>query len=247
MRSQINLGRIFGVRIGLHFSWLLIAGLIVFSLAGEYRSSHGDWSTALIAGLAVLTACLFFASLLIHEMAHCVMAKSSGLPVREITLFALGGVSQIEREASSAMVEFWIAFVGPLTSALLGAVSLGFAKLLGSGPFGVMGSWLGYVNLGLAGFNLLPGFPLDGGRVPRALVWWRTGDLDRATRAAAQAGQFVAVLFIMAGLSEYLAGGGFNGLWITFVGWFLLQTAGDAAGGRNPGQRENPTRRPRTT
>ncbi|MBZ5603928.1 MAG: site-2 protease family protein, partial [Acidobacteriia bacterium] len=170
MQSQIKLGRIFGIRIGLHFSWLLIAGLIVISLAGEYRHSHRDWSGPMIGALAAVTAVLFFASLLIHELSHSLVAKSQGLPVKEITLFALGGVSQIEREAATAKTEFWMAFVGPLTSAVLGSICLLGVKIAGagSGAMSTMFSWLGYINMALAGFNLIPGFPLDGGRVLRA-------------------------------------------------------------------------------
>jgi Zn-dependent protease len=171
---------------------------------------------------------MFFTSLLVHELSHSLVAKAHGIPVKEITLFALGGVSQIERESATARIEFWMAFAGPLASAAIGAVCLGFARLPVSAPITVMFAWLGYINLALAGFNMIPGYPLDGGRILRAIVWWRTGDLDYATHAAARAGQAVAVLFIMAGLGDYLAGGGFNGLWITFIGWFLLQAASES-------------------
>ena len=228
VRSHIKLGRVFGIRIGLHLSWLLIAALLVISVGNQFRSSHKDWSPELVASLSILTAVLFFTSLLMHELSHSLVAKAHGIPVKEITLFALGGVSQIEKESATARIEFWIAFAGPLASVAIGAVCLGLARLPVAVPIAVMFAWLGYINLALAGFNMIPGYPLDGGRILRAVLWWRTGDLDYATRTAARTGQTVAVLFIMAGLGDCLAGGGFNGLWITFIGWFLLQAASES-------------------
>ena len=199
------------------------------SLTNEFRSAHREWRGEVVLALAIATAILFFASLLLHELSHSLVAKANGIPVKEITLFALGGVSQIEKESASAKTEFWMAVVGPITSAVIGTVCLAAAKLgSATGPLTTMLAWLGYINLGLAGFNLLPGFPLDGGRILRAIVWWKTGDVERSTHIAARAGQGVAVMFIMAGLADYLAGGGFNGLWITFVGWFLLQAASES-------------------
>jgi len=229
MQSQIKLGKIFGIRIGLHFSWFLIALLIVLSLSGNYHLNHPEWGDTLVLALAVVTALLFFLSLLLHELSHSLVAKAHGLPVREITLFALGGVSQIEREAPSARAEFWIAVVGPLTSALLGLVCLVSVGVVSRGatltpPMATL-SWLGYINLGLAGFNLIPGYPMDGGRILRAIIWWRTGDLDRSTRVAARAGRVVATVFIAFGIIRYFRGGGLSSLWITFIGWFLLQAA----------------------
>ena len=153
MRSQINLGRVFGIRIGLHYSWFIIAFLILFSLSGQFHTSNPEWGDSVILALAGATAILFFVSLLLHELAHSVVAKSRGLPVREITLFALGGVSQIEKEPTSAKMEFWMAFVGPLTSACIGLFCLALSRLPGtpSSPITAMVSWLGYINLALAG------------------------------------------------------------------------------------------------
>ena len=150
------------------------------------------------------------------------------MPVKEITLFALGGVSQIEKNPVSAKIEFWMAFVGPLTSAVIGAVCLILARLTGDpslNPWMAMLLWLGYINLMLAGFNLLPGYPLDGGRVLRALIWWKTGNADRSTQTAARVGQVVAFLFIMYGILQFFGGAGIGGLWTAFIGWFLLQAA----------------------
>jgi len=228
MRSQIKLGRIFGIEIGLHYSWFLIALLIVFSLSSQFHAANPAWGTGAILVLAVITAVFFFVSLLLHELAHSLVATANGLPVREITLFALGGVSQIERDPASARLEFWMAFVGPLTSLSIGFICLAATQVLGgssSDPWSAVLSWLGYINITLGAFNLIPGYPLDGGRILRALIWWKTGDVDRSTRAAARVGQAVAFCFIALGIYRYFTGSGFGGLWIAFIGWFLLQAA----------------------
>lgn len=229
MHSQIKLGRIFGIRVGLHYSWFLIALLIVFSLVGSYRTNHPDWSFSFIVMLSLATAFLFFVSLLLHELSHSLVARSDGLPVREITLFALGGVSQIGGEATTAGAEFWIAIVGPLSSLLIGFLCLGTVDLVSRGPsldpFMAVLSWIGYINLGLAFFNMIPGYPMDGGRVLRAILWWKSGSLDRATRYAAITGQAVAGAFIALGVIEFFRGSGLSGLWIAFIGWFILQAA----------------------
>ena len=229
MKSQIKLGQVFGIKIGLHSSWFLIAVLIVFSLSGDFHRTHPQWSSNLVLALAILTTMLFFVSLLLHELSHSLVARARGIPVREITLFALGGVSQIEGEAASAKTEFWMALVGPLTSVVIGLTCVGVVAVAGGGalsPLMAVVSWLGFINLGLAVFNLIPGYPLDGGRILRAIVWQRTGDLNRSTRTVARVGQAVASVFIVIGIVEYFGGGGLGGLWIAFVGWFLLQAAG---------------------
>lgn len=228
MQSQITLGRVFGIKIGLHYSWFLIALLIVFSLSSQFHATNPAWGDGVILALAIATAVLFFVSLLLHELAHSLVATANQLPVKEITLFALGGVSQIEKNPLSAKVEFWMAFVGPLTSLVIGIVCLTVARLIGdpsTDPWMAMLLWLGYINLSLAAFNLLPGYPLDGGRVLRALIWWKTGDADRSTQAAARVGQVVAFGFIAVGIVRYFGGAGIGGLWIAFIGWFLLQAA----------------------
>lgn len=228
MRSQIKLGSIFGIKIGLHYSWFLIALLIVFSLSSQFHASNPQWGDGVILTLAITTALLFFVSLLLHELAHSLVATANNLPVKEITLFALGGVSQIEKNPLSAKVEFWMAFVGPLTSAVIGAICLTLSRLLGNpstDPGIAMLEWLGYINLSLAAFNLVPGYPLDGGRVLRALIWWKTGNADRSTQLAARVGQLVAFGLIAFGMLRFFGGAGVGGLWIAFIGWFLLQAA----------------------
>jgi Zn-dependent protease/CBS domain-containing protein len=233
MHTHIKLGRVFGIEIGIHSSWFIIAFLITFSLAAQFRSVDRDWSEVLVWGASLATAILFFVSLLAHELAHSLVARARKLPVRRIILFALGGVSLIEKEAPDARTEFLIAIVGPLTSVVLGGLMLWSAKALGGNPDAgpqtpsmAILYWLGTINLGLGLFNMLPGFPLDGGRVLRAVVWWLTRSMERATRIAARAGQVIAVIFIAFGIYQFFRGAGLSGLWIAFIGWFLLQAAG---------------------
>ncbi len=232
MRSQIKLGRIAGIEIGLHYSWFIIAFLIALSLASRFRSLTPAWNPEVVWIAAGITAVLFFATLLLHELAHSVVAQSRGLRVRSITLFALGGVSQIESDAPDAKSEFWIAIVGPITSAVLAGIFLLLARLTGwvpgtepTTPVPSVLLWLGYINFALAAFNMIPGFPLDGGRVLRAILWWITRSADRATRWASLVGQGVALVFIMWGVFRFFVGESFGGLWIAFIGWFLLDAA----------------------
>jgi len=232
MKSQIKLGTIFGVELGLHYSWIVIALLITFSLAAQFHAVNHDWSETVVWATAILTGLLFFACLFAHELSHALVARARGLPIHKITLFLLGGVAQMEKEAADPKTEFWMAIAGPITSAALGIILLEFARLSGW----VMGShpltpgiallvWLGYINLLLAAFNMIPGFPLDGGRVLRAIVWWITGNVERSTRVAARVGQVIAALFIAYGIFRFFEGAGLGGLWLAFIGWFLLQAS----------------------
>jgi Zn-dependent protease/predicted transcriptional regulator len=232
MKAQIKLFKIFGIQIGLHYSWLLIAVLVVLSVAGQFGATNRQWGTNIIWALAILTAILFFASIVIHELSHAAVAKARGLPVRSITLFALGGVAQIEKEASDAKTEFWMGIAGPITSAVIGILCLGIGAGFGwtpagthQSPLAAMLGWLGVINIALAVFNMIPGFPLDGGRVLRAVIWWITGSASRATRIATAIGQLIAFAFIIIGLFRFFNGAGFAGLWLTFIGWFLLDAA----------------------
>ena len=232
MKAQIKLGRIFGVEIGLHYSWILIALLITLSLAEQFRVNNPDWGVNLRWALAVFTAVLFFAAIIAHELSHALVAKARGLPVRSITLFALGGVAQIEKEPADAKTEFWMGIIGPITSLMIGAICLAITLILGwtppefpKSPLPAMLMWLGYINIGLGIFNLIPGFPLDGGRVLRGIVWWTTGNAKRATMIASRVGQFIAFGFIVLGIMRFFGGAGFGGLWIAFIGWFLLNAS----------------------
>jgi Zn-dependent protease len=232
MKAQIKLGRLFGVEIGLHYSWFIIAVLITLSLAQQFQLTNPAWSVSLRWGLGLVTAVLFFASIIAHELSHALVAKARGLPVRSITLFALGGVAQMERDAGDAKTEFWMGIIGPITSFVIGVVCLALAFLLGWTPPGMpqtpvaaMLMWLGVINIGLAIFNMIPGFPLDGGRVLRGLIWWITGNAQRATTIAARVGQVIAFIMIVYGVMQFFRGAGFNGLWLAFIGWFLLSAS----------------------
>jgi Zn-dependent protease/predicted transcriptional regulator len=233
MRPTFRIGHVLGIEIGLHYSWLLTAFLVLLSLAGQFHLTNPQWAPPVIGLAAIAATLLFFASILIHEFSHAAVAKSRGMSVRSITLFALGGVANIEQEPADARSEFWMAIVGPLTSVFIGVAFLGVALITGwqpgagtpSSPFAAGLLWLGYINIALAIFNMIPGFPLDGGRVLRAIAWRITGSAVRATRIAANAGQFIAVIFILLGMVRLFAGGGLGGLWIAFIGLFLGQAA----------------------
>jgi Zn-dependent protease/predicted transcriptional regulator len=232
MPASIRLGRVAGIPIGLHYSWFLIAALITFSLAGRFQETHPAWDTPTIWAISAFTAVLFFATLLAHELSHSVVARARGLSVRSITLFALGGIAHIEKDATTATTEFLVAIVGPIVSFAIGFACIGVAQTMGwsigNGSAGITGSvlgWLGSINVVLATFNLIPGYPLDGGRVLRALLWGIYKDQDRATRNAARVGQTVAGIFIAWGLLQFFLGAGFGGLWLAFIGWFLMMAA----------------------
>ncbi len=232
MRSNVKLGKFSGIEIGLHYSWFIIAALIVFSLRGHLRQMNPSWSASEIWITALFTAFLFFVCLLLHELAHSLVAQKRGLKVSAITLFALGGVSQIEEDATDAKTEFWVAIAGPIASLIIALSCRGIALGLGwqgsTEPQTVVTGilvWLAYINIALAAFNMIPGFPLDGGRVLRAIVWSITKDQVRSTRIAARVGEVVAVLFILDGIWKYFSGAGFGGLWMAFIGWFLLNAA----------------------
>jgi Zn-dependent protease/predicted transcriptional regulator len=232
MKAHIKLGRIFGVAVGLHYSWIIIALLVSLSLRSQFAVDHPDWDASTTWTTAIITAVLFFVSILLHELSHAAVAKLRGIPVRAITLFALGGVAQIEKDAADAKSEFWMGIIGPITSIVIGVACLLLASLFGwslaaeaPSPPAAMFMWLGFINLALAVFNMIPGFPLDGGRVLRAVVWWVTGDANRSTRIASRVGQLVALAFIMLGIWRFFSGAGFGGLWIAFIGWFLLDAA----------------------
>jgi Zn-dependent protease len=232
MKANVRLGRILGVEIGLHFSWFVIALLITLSLTAQFHQQNPQWGEPVILGLSILTAVFFFAAIVLHELSHSVVAKARGLPVKSITLFALGGVAQVEKEAPDAKTEFFVAIVGPMASVVIGAICLFLAWLIGwsplttpDQPLPAMLAWLGYINFLLAAFNMIPGFPLDGGRVLRAVIWRLTGSPDRATRIASRTGEVVAMGFIMLGIVRFFGGAGFGGLWLAFIGWFLLDAS----------------------
>src|SRR5260370_19776667 len=223
MKAHIKLGRILGIEIGLHLSWLIIALLITLSLADQFHVLNSNWREGVIWATAIGTSLLFFAAIIDHELAHAMVAKARHLPVRSITLFALGGVAEIEREAGEASTEFFMGIAGPIMSALIGIVCLVLAWGLGwtpltipHSPLPAMMMWLGYINISLAIFNLIPGFPLDGGRVLRGIIWWVAGNGVRASRFAPRIGPVVAFVFIITGIVRFFIGAGFGGLSISF-------------------------------
>src|SRR5215472_14693355 len=225
MIGGIRIGRILGIPIYLHPTWFLVFLLITWGLVFRLQASHSDWSgeTRLLA--ASLASALFFVSILLHELGHSVLALRRRVPVRSITLFIFGGVALMEREPESSGGELQIAIAGPIVSALLALGFLGLSRV--AGPNSLLGSlagWLAFINAGVALFNLLPGYPLDGGRVLRAFVWARSGDRERATRIAASAGQWMAYALIAAGAVQALRGD-LGGLWLAFIGWFLHSAA----------------------
>lgn len=227
LKSSIRFGRAFGIEIGAHISWLVILVLVTLSLAAHFTVTQPDWPAPTRWAGALLTAILFFASVVAHELSHSVVALRFGVPVRAITLFLFGGVSQLESEARRPSHEFWIAAVGPLSSVVIAGLFWLVAQATG-GPAtftGAVAAWLATINVALALFNLLPAFPLDGGRVLRGLVWWRTGDQRKATHVAATGGRILAMLMILGGIWLFFAGGAFGGLWIAFIGWFLYDAA----------------------
>lgn len=224
--SGLRIGRIFGIPIFLHGSWFIVFALITLSLSGQFASQHPDWSAAQHWTVGIATSLLFFGSVLFHELAHSVVAQRYKIPVVSITLFVFGGVARIGREPGSAKQEFNIAVAGPLSSYFLaGAFELLTLLFPQREMLGALAGWLAYINFMLATFNLVPGFPLDGGRILRAIIWGITKDYTRASRIAAGGGKLIAYALILYGGWEALGGSLFSGLWLAFIGWFLLTAA----------------------
>jgi len=236
-----RLARIAGIEIRVDWSLAIVFWLIIVNLgAGLFPARHPTWSPALVWAVAIGAAVLFFASVLAHEMAHAVVGRARGVPIQGITLFLFGGVARLGGEPQSAGSELLIAIVGPLTSFVIAGLCLAGGLALapraaatstgvaGLGPAATVLLWLGTTNVMLGAFNLLPGFPLDGGRVLRALLWKATGDVKKATRGATAVGRLIAMLLIFAGVMmafgtrlPVLGGGLVQGLWLALIGWFL--------------------------
>jgi Zn-dependent protease len=231
--GSIQLGRVFGIRIGVDVSWFIVLFLIIWSLSDYF----GDF------GLAVVSAFLFFLSILLHELGHAVVATRNGIPIVGIDLWMFGGVAKMERDTESPWVEFKVAVAGPLVTLVIAAACFGAGSVLANADdvfqttsfedaatdqaVAVLG-WLAFVNASLLVFNLIPGFPLDGGRIARAIAWWRTGDRNRATRFAARLGRGFAYLMIGAGAVLAVQGSLVSGIWLVFIGLFLSQAARSA-------------------
>ncbi len=219
----LTIAWIWGIPISVHASWLLVFALVAASLAaGYFPARHPEWAAPTRWVLGVFTSLAFFASVLVHELGHSRVALRNGLPIRGITLFVFGGVAQIGREPGSPGVEFRIAIAGPLTSLALAALFGGVGALVGNAPIvSVPALWLARINLAVALFNLLPGSPLDGGRVLRAAVWAWTGNFDRANRTAAASGEVLALALIGVGTFRAIGGDVAGGIWLALIGWFL--------------------------
>jgi Zn-dependent protease/CBS domain-containing protein len=240
--------KLFGIRILAHPSWLFIFLLVAWSLAeGVFLSWHRDWSGGMRWGIGFVAALIFFFSVLLHELAHSLMARKHGIPVKRITLFLFGGVSNIEREPSSPKSEFLIAVVGPITSIVLGLLFSVLATFTSGiktnsidafselSPLATLLSWLGPVNLAVGIFNLIPAFPLDGGRILRSAIWEVTKSFRRATAWAAGLGKTFGWLLIFFGTMiafgvkiPIFGTGVLSGLWLAAIGWFLASAASAA-------------------
>jgi Zn-dependent protease len=226
-RHNIPLGRILGIPIGLDYSWFVIFALLTWTLGGSYYPAEFKaWPPLLYWVMGAATAILLFASVLLHELGHSVVALRYKIPVRSITLFLFGGIAQIGSEPASATAEFFIAIAGPLVSLALAILFYTMQPLVaGMEPLWGLAKYLAYINLALVLFNLIPGYPLDGGRVFRAIVWAITGNMRQATLIAANVGRFFAFLFILTGVWQIFSGNLGGGLWIAFIGWFLDSAA----------------------
>ncbi|HEU4405674.1 MAG TPA: site-2 protease family protein [Polyangiaceae bacterium] len=249
MRGGIRLGRLFGIDFIVDLGWPLAFLFVSLNLVYVFSTWHPAWSLPARAGVAMVAALLFFASILAHELTHALGARAFGTRTRSIRLLFFGGAADIEHEPTTPLAEFVIAFAGPLASLALG-VALSVAAFAGLeappdeagrfvaalGPAATLAAWLGVSNLALAAFNLLPGFPLDGGRMLHALLWALSGSAARATQWAAGVGQMIALLLVAAGCAmalgtelPLLGSGVAGGLWLAFVGWFIHSAAQRAA------------------
>ncbi len=234
--EAFKIGRIFGIDIRIHWSWFAIFFLLLWWLAtGFYDnvSAYSHWSAAERWLASGITTVLFFVSILLHELSHSLVARRLGLPVHSITLFIFGGVSSLKEEPNSPGVEFKMAIVGPLMSFALGiiaaAIALGFwANGSDDTVPGAVAAYLAFINIAVGIFNMLPGYPLDGGRVLRATLWARTGSMLRATRWASRVGTIIAFGLMALGVISALAGNWLGGVWFIVIGWFLRNTSEQA-------------------
>ncbi len=233
MKSSFGIGKVFGIPLRIHFTWFIVFILITATLIALPVSGGTElWFRILFA---VIGSLLLFVSILAHELAHSLLSIKNGIPVRSITLFIFGGVSQLIKDASRPKTEILVAIVGPLTSIAIAAVFHGvYLLLLRSGAdllVATIVQWLAYINALMAMFNLIPGFPLDGGRILRAIIWSQTGDYVESTRKAARVGRTIGFVFIVGGLAWAVIAWIFftrpllNGIWLAFIGWFLETSA----------------------
>jgi Zn-dependent protease len=227
--SDFRLGSVLGFEIRIDFSWFVIFLLILWSFsAGVFPTQYPSLTTAAYLAMGTIGSLLFFCSLLSHELAHSRVARAKGIPVESITLFIFGGMARTKVETEEPADEFLIAAVGPLSSLLIAGLFAGVWWLGGQAgwtPIAGVARYLAFLNALLAAFNLLPGFPLDGGRLFRSVVWKVTGDLTKATRWASAGGRLLAYLLIGFGVLQLFTGAALGGLWLIFIGWFLRNAA----------------------
>ena len=230
MGQSIRIGRIFGVQIGLHPSWFVIALIVTYTMAAvELPGTYKGWGEGLYWIVGAVISLLFFASVLAHELSHAVVARRFGLKVRDITLFIFGGAATLEGEPKQPRDEALIAAAGPLTSLAIGAVLFGIDVLVDQQEILAIVGWLGFINITLGLFNLIPGFPMDGGRILHALLWKIRGDRSVATRNAAGVGRLFGYLLIAGGIFLIFQGANlFTGVWLALIGWFLSNAAESA-------------------
>lgn len=232
LRSGIPIGKAFGISLRLHYSWFFIFALVTWALAaGYFPSTYPAWSLSARIAAGLITSVLFFGSVLAHELMHSIVSQRQGIPVQSITLFIFGGVSQITSEPKQPKDEFRMAVIGPLSSLIIGGIFFGIyfgwrnVDIFAVQFITAIAYWLGYINLVLGIFNLIPGFPLDGGRVLRSLIWWRSRNLRSATRIASNIGRVVGFIFIFVGIWLVFTGNWVNGIWLALIGWFLESAA----------------------
>jgi len=229
INTSFRLGKVMGIPIYLHISWFIIFALVTVSLSYQFFPSvYPRWDVRLYWFVGVITSIMFFASVVFHELAHSWFSIRQGIPVRSITLFIFGGVARISRESPKPLEELVMAAAGPVSSLVVAGLFFIIRLLVGADnePVYAVASWMLRINIALAVFNLIPGFPLDGGRVLRSILWRATGNYKRATRLASWVGQGVAYAFIVAGIGMvFLTGDWFGGIWLAFIGWFLENAA----------------------
>ena len=233
MTPTIRLGRLFGIEVGFNWSLIFIFAVITWTVATQVLPANAPGYAPLVYWVTGLAgAFLFYMSLLAHELAHALVARRRGVKVEGITLWLFGGVSRLEGDPGSARAEALIAGVGPLTSFAVAVIALGFAfATQGSALLSLLFSWLAIVNVSLGLFNLIPAFPLDGGRLLSSILWWRSGSRQRGVHNAVRVGRVFAFLLIGAGVLEAFLGSVPNGIWIGFIGWFLLSAASSEEAG----------------
>jgi Zn-dependent protease/CBS domain-containing protein len=227
IRSSIHLFRLLGIPVEVNVSWLLVLALMTWSFAtGWYAELLPDGTRMQLWTLGFLTSILLFVSILLHEFSHSVVAARNGLPIRKITLFLFGGVAQMERDVDEPVLELKMAAAGPAMSVVLAALFFGIAKLVADVPFAfVLAQSLYRINLIVLVFNMVPGFPLDGGRILRAAIWKKTGNVQKATHIASRVGGAFAILLMVYGVFNFFVGQLIGGIWLIFIGYFLRQAA----------------------